>query len=599
MASNFFNKASLVMVPDAPIDGKLPSVKPEDRSGDFTFSRGSNLAATRVNKDSLIEKGRENILLQSNQFNTTWSAVNASITSGQTGYDGTNDAWLLQSTSSGVSTSVRQFVSISGVGTFSVYAKAGNVNFLALYVASSSGAFNLWADLSSGTIGTTASDIDTTITSAGGGWYRVSLTGLNPNQRVDIYAANTDGSYITATGENIVIQDAQLEQGLVATSLITTGASTAQAGILEDMPRLDYSGGATCPSLLLEPSRTNLIPYSEYASGNLSGNAPTLVENYAISPEGLQNAFQISTDAGTFRRIRKFQTGLSGNTSYSMSVFVKKATSAVSTYGGLGMVWQGGSPKVDYIIFDEYNGTMSILQDQTSNIATKVDDVGDYWRFCAHATDTNTNTYFEGSYYACLSSTGSTIGVGVKSWVGYGLQLEAGSHPTSYIPTYGTSQTRSDDFMTNTNNIFASADDMCWFIDYTLLNEQSSTFRNQIGYRDNSNADFYMIQFASSNQHEFRYRGVAGVNVDMTPAIDAATYGLHRKIIYLKRGTTLKVFCNGVELATTTNANATTFSPANEAFEIGSNYFPDLNVHQLLVFPTALTDDECIALTTI
>jgi hypothetical protein len=71
MASNFFNKASLVMVPDAPIDGKLPSVKPEDRSGDFTFSRGSNLAATRINKDGLIEKGRENLLLQSNQFQDT------------------------------------------------------------------------------------------------------------------------------------------------------------------------------------------------------------------------------------------------------------------------------------------------------------------------------------------------------------------------------------------------------------------------------------------------------------------------------------------------------------------------------------------------
>lgn len=589
MASNFFNKASLVMVPDAPIDGKLPSVKPEDRSGDFTFSRGSNLAATRVNKDSLIEKGRENLLPRSNDF-SQWSAGAHTRTFGYSGYDGTNDAWLVEKTSTTNSYIFSPTISVSGVWTYSVYAKADTLGGLVFYTtASGSATFNIEDGLVVG-------GSNTSIESVGNGWYRCSQFGVGSITQTRLKVTDKTGVDVQGT---IYLQDAQLEQGLVATSVITTGAVPAQAGLLENTPRLDYSGGATCPSLLLEPSRTNLIPYSEYASGNLSGNAPTLVENYAISPEGLQNAFQISTDAGTFRRIRKFQTGLSGNTSYSMSVFVKKATSAVSTYGGLGMVWQGGTPKVDYIIFDEYNGTMSILQDQTSNIATKVDDVGDYWRFCAHATDTNTNTYFEGSYYACLSSTGSTIGVGVKSWVGYGLQLEAGIHPTSYIPTYGTSQTRSDDFMTNTNNIFASADDMCWFIDYTLLNEQSSTFRNQIGYRDNSNADFYMIQFASSNQHEFRYRGVAGVNVDMTPTIDAATYGLHRKIIYLKRGTTLKVFCNGVELATTTNANATTFSPANEAFEIGSNYFPDLNVHQLLVFPTALTDDECIALTTI
>ena len=97
MASNFFNKASLVMVPDAPIDGKLPSVKPEDCSGDFTFSRGSNLAATRVNKDGLIEKGRENLLLQSNTF-SSWGTVGVNWLGGQSGYDSSNDAWILTDT---------------------------------------------------------------------------------------------------------------------------------------------------------------------------------------------------------------------------------------------------------------------------------------------------------------------------------------------------------------------------------------------------------------------------------------------------------------------------------------------------------------------
>jgi hypothetical protein len=46
---------------------------------------------------------------------------------------------------------------------------------------------------------------------------------------------------------NILIQDAQVEQGLVATDYIETTTTTAQAGILEDMARLDYSGGASLP----------------------------------------------------------------------------------------------------------------------------------------------------------------------------------------------------------------------------------------------------------------------------------------------------------------------------------------------------------------
>ena len=60
---------------------------------EITFTRASD--GTRVNKDGLIEKGRENLLLQSNTFDTTWILSSASITSGQSGYDGSSDAWLM------------------------------------------------------------------------------------------------------------------------------------------------------------------------------------------------------------------------------------------------------------------------------------------------------------------------------------------------------------------------------------------------------------------------------------------------------------------------------------------------------------------------
>ena len=75
------------------------SVKEVDQlPADFDFSRGSNLAATRINEQGLIEKGRENLLLQSNQFDTTWSLTGLDETSGQIGYDGSNEAWLINTT---------------------------------------------------------------------------------------------------------------------------------------------------------------------------------------------------------------------------------------------------------------------------------------------------------------------------------------------------------------------------------------------------------------------------------------------------------------------------------------------------------------------
>ena len=53
-----------------------------------------------------------------------------------------------------------------------------------------------------------------------------------------------------------------LNQGLVAYPYVETTTAPVAGGILEDMPRIDFSGGNQ--SLLLEPSRTNLITYSEY-----------------------------------------------------------------------------------------------------------------------------------------------------------------------------------------------------------------------------------------------------------------------------------------------------------------------------------------------
>ena len=111
-------------------------VEVESIPADFTFTRGSNLSATRVGPDGFIEKGRENLLLQSNTFNTTWSTPSASIVGGQTGYDGSSDAWLL--TQIGVGGYVRQFTSASGVSTASVYVKAGSTDWVSLELESAS-----------------------------------------------------------------------------------------------------------------------------------------------------------------------------------------------------------------------------------------------------------------------------------------------------------------------------------------------------------------------------------------------------------------------------------------------------------------------------
>ena len=247
---SLYDKASLVMIPSGYKDDKLFSIKPTDGSGDFTFSRDGAGAspATRVNASGLIEKGRENLALQSNQFDTTWTPSNASVTGGQTGYDGSSDAWLLSKSAaygSVYQTSIA--VSYPAVYTFSVYMKAGTQNFGSIrFWTNNTGAdFRVKFDLTTGAISTASANngtrIDAVATDVGSGWWRVSVTGLTgqTSATLNIYAGDT----ADASG-TIYIQSAQLEQGLIATDYIATTTAAVSAGLLGDMPRLDYSGGA-------------------------------------------------------------------------------------------------------------------------------------------------------------------------------------------------------------------------------------------------------------------------------------------------------------------------------------------------------------------
>jgi hypothetical protein len=91
LLDKYYAQASLVMVPSLYKTSIVYSERPLSTDGELTFTRASN--ATRVGPDGLIEKVRTNLLLQSNSFDTTWTAQNATLTSGQSGYDGSSDAW--------------------------------------------------------------------------------------------------------------------------------------------------------------------------------------------------------------------------------------------------------------------------------------------------------------------------------------------------------------------------------------------------------------------------------------------------------------------------------------------------------------------------
>ena len=208
----------------------------------FTFDRDS--VATRVNKQGLIETvgadqpridylndsngalllepSRTNSLLQSNQFDTTWTTANATETSGQIGIGGSSDAWKIDLVSA--NGHIYQGASQTGVNTISVYAKAGTLNWMRLRVGTAP-KNSRYFDLANGVIGLSGTTpLDAKIEAVGNGWYRCSMTTNISIDRVYFYPAQDDGD-LTATSGNIYIQHAQLEVGSYATSIINTQGS--------------------------------------------------------------------------------------------------------------------------------------------------------------------------------------------------------------------------------------------------------------------------------------------------------------------------------------------------------------------------------------
>jgi hypothetical protein len=575
--SNLFDLSSLAMIPTAYKDGKLYSVRPTDGSGDFTFSRGSNLAATRVSSSGYIEKGRENLLLQSNTFDTTWTLNNSSLTSGQAGYDGTNDAWELQATSTS-SARVQQFESNTNVQSLSIYAKAGTANFILAEKAGTNG-FYAWFDLSNGTIGNTSGDIDTTIEDVGNGWYRCSISG-NPSaaSKSQFYVAETNGSTTISVGGSIYIQDAQLEQGLVATDYIETTTTSVSAGILEDMPRLDYSSGS-CPSLLLEPQRTNDITQSEYFGDSYWTKYRSSVNsNVTKSPDGYNNAFEIIEDTTTNTHIIGRSFAFTSGVVYSGSIFAK--------YNGRNLLLSAGNTSTwsAKAIFDLENGTIN----STILGSAQIEDYGNGWYRCTIIGTAGATSSTNFNIQILNGFTGTYLGDGASGSYFYGAQLEAGSYPTSYIPTYGSAVTRSVDAMANLDiPDFNNNTSFSFLLELTRNGISSSEIGSMFSfYNDSSTQQFWFHIDAPSGQVRLR----DATNSNATMATISFDTDDRKKIAFSCDGSTLKTYVDGV-LSNTYNLvnvfNVDELRTAAKSFD----------VHQIVIFPTALTDSECIALT--
>ena len=531
---------------------------------EFSFTRAADIAATRINSSGLIEKYRENLLLQSNQFDTTWvkNPSNVSITSGFSGYDGSNNAWKLEAVSDNNYSVVNQLVSSTGVETFSVYAKAGTSNFFRIQVTGGTNTSASYFDLSgSGSVGINFNNIDAKIESVGNGWFRCSVTGnKTTSSNCVIFVLDANGSTNVTTGANVYIQDAQLERGLVATSYLESGATTATSGVADNEPRIDYAGGTA--SLLLEPSRTNSWIHSEYLNYSFSQIvATTITQNTTetLSPEGLYNATKLEGIGSWI--FKDFLAGTDTGT-WTVSCWVKAVNPSS-------------------------NNTFR-LSVSGNNFSSNLTATNDWQKFSFSVTN-------GGATAAGLQRDTSANDADLYI---YGLQVEAGSYATSYIPTYGTSVTRVEDF-NNSNDIVANPIVFGANDDFTLYYEGSfdELGNNMLmgggnsGISDGSGRSYWWV--TNTNMLLKGAGEISIANVAFTPAKNT-----NYKLLVKRNGSQVDFYIDGTKISTNQQTTNTPFTLRSVGWSYNKTVYQVRgNIKQVKVFSTALSDREAVDLT--
>ena len=259
--------------------------------------------------------------------------------------------------------------------------------------------------------------------------------------------------------------------------LVTVGNNVARTG------HHVYNGSAWVNEGILHESeaRTNLLPISttlhQWSKLNVNTSSSTVT-----SPSGNQDAVLVKPTAGTHSftflwYTAQYNTGVIT----SISVFAKAS-------GKDFMTMLNSSGSTNYASFNLSTGAVSNV---TAGYTANMEDFGNGWYRCSVVTPTGFN---ERAIFAVADANNSATSTanGEDGILLYGPQLEAGSTPSSYIPTSGSTATRAAETLT-----VPAAN-----LPYSSTN-MSIQMSGKITYADDGSSDRF-IQWGNQGGEEIR-----------------------------------------------------------------------------------------------
>jgi len=358
-----------------------------------------------------------------------------------------------------------------------------------------------------------------------------------------------------------------------------------QKGLIETVgggePRIDFKDN-TKGSLLLEPSRSNLVTTSETLENYFNRQGSTLiVDNNAINPSGSSTSYILDSSAtGSYKSIFRNESSAWDSKTLTMSCFAKKKTNDFIYFHNIGSV--SGSPSV---YFNIDSGTLGSVGSAWSNV--KIENYGNDWYRCSATITFGTNT----NYLYIANSDGnnninSTIGSQTYLW---GVQLEEGSYATSYIPTQGSAVTRLADSCSQTvpDGVIGQTEGVVYmdFIAQNTTGQSQSHFwlgasGNEIGLYGGSQFVFYSS---------------GGVSINGGNIITGERY----KVAFGYKANDYVAYINGSQVGTDTSATVPTMTGLRLGSYFNGTEVQKKNTTDFKLYNTRLSNSELQALTTI
>jgi hypothetical protein len=363
-----------------------------------------------------------------------------------------------------------------------------------------------------------------------------------------------------------------------------------------NVPRLNYplidgvvSG---CPSLLLEPSRTNLVTFSEqFDNAAWVKSFSILTSNAATSPDGYTNADKLIATSVLDGHIVRQPATLTDSTNYSLSVFAKAAE---YDFCRLQPTTKDGTSNNTF-----FNLVTGVVASTGVGHTATIEDFSNGWYRCTIVYNAGTGATTTNQQRIGVSQDGinqSFLGNDSSGIYIWGAMLEAGSYPTSYIPSLtGSQTTRSAETCNNAGDV-------------NTFNDSEGVLFAEISYPitpvASGNKRIAISDTTSINRVLFAEIGNTGFSTLITSSGSNSAYITAdvNNLLSLKTAVKYKqnnfaLWINGFEVGTDTSGN-TPIGLSELAFDGGdgtNNFYG--NTKQIQYFNTALNDTDLETLT--